>query len=76
MADGWAVQVTTLVMGGGEDKQTYFAHVLDRREAERAVSKYMNAGPDTKVEAVHDVKHGVFIEMGTPEGGVRQWKGP
>lgn len=73
MADGWAVQVTMKVEGGGESKQLYYAHVPDRTEAEQAVAKHVSAIGDVKVEAKEPVAHNAFVGMKVPEGGISQW---
>jgi hypothetical protein len=73
MADGWAVEVTMWVMGGGQSKQTYYAHVPDRTAAEEAVKLHILAPPDVKVEARKPVAHNAFVGVNIPEGGVGQW---
>jgi hypothetical protein len=73
MADGWAVEVTMQVLGGGESKQTYYAHIPDIAAAEEAVRKRISATPDVKVKAKAPVPHGTFVDMRVPEGEVSQW---
>jgi hypothetical protein len=61
------------VVGGGESKQTYYAHIPDRSAAEQAVERHVAATPDVKVEAKAIVPHNAFVEMHVPEGQVSQW---
>jgi hypothetical protein len=73
MADGWAVEVTMKVMGGGESKQIYYAHIPDRVTAEQAVARRVAITPDVKVEAKAPVSHDKFVEMHVSEGEISQW---
>jgi hypothetical protein len=73
MADGWAVEVTMKVVGGGESKQIYHAHIQDPRAAEEAVRRYITATPDVRVEAKKPVAHNAFVGANIPEGQVGQW---
>lgn len=73
MADGWAVQVTRRVTGGGESKQTYYAHIPDRGAAERAVANRVCATSGVRVMATAKVPHNAFAGMNVPEGEVSQW---
>jgi hypothetical protein len=73
MADGWAVEVTMEVVGGGESKQIYYAHCPVRAAAEEVVKRHISAAPNVKVHAKECVPHDAFVSMDVPEGGVGQW---
>jgi hypothetical protein len=74
VADGWAVEVTMQVLGGGEPKRPFFyAHIPDRSAAENAVRERVSATPDVRVEAKAPIPHAAFVGMNVPEGEVIQW---
>ncbi len=73
MADGWAVEVTMKVLGGGHSTQIYYAHIPDRSAAEEAVKRSISATPDVKVEAKEPVPHNAFVGAKISEGAVGQW---
>jgi hypothetical protein len=73
MSDGWAVEVKTKVLGGGESTQIYYARVPDRSVAEAAVRLRINATPDVGVTAKAPVSATTFEGMKVAPGQVSQW---
>ncbi len=61
VANGWAVDVTMGVVGGGTSTQIYYAHVPDPKDAEEAVRTRLAATPDVKVRAIRPIPHNALI---------------
>jgi hypothetical protein len=73
--DGWAVEVTTKVLGGGTSQQVYYARFSDPSAAEEAVKKRVNATPDVKIAARKRVPANAFEAMKIQPSQVGQWMG-
>ena len=73
MADGYILEVTIPPMAGGElVKETWYAHIADKKRAIEAVKKAVGARKEAAVHVVRAERHKVLLErLGLLEGEVR-----
>ncbi|MBN9083221.1 MAG: hypothetical protein BGP04_03360 [Rhizobiales bacterium 62-17] len=75
---GWAVSVTFQPVDGDGPvtEETFYAAIVDREEAEKAVAQLAGAADDATVKADKRISAAEFEDMGWHAGQVEQWVGP
>lgn len=77
-SSGWAVSVRSLPVDGigPVTEETFYAAIVDREEAEKAVAQLAGAADDAIIKAGKRISAAEFEHMGWHAGQVEQWVGP
>jgi hypothetical protein len=72
MADGCIIEITDPPFAGKPFKEIWYAHILDRKRAIKAVRKAAGAGKTVAVDIVRPERHRILLEhLALLEGEVR-----